>query len=65
MDVGPATWASVLSVLVFDFFFVPPRLTLVVADLTYAITFFGLLFTGLVVSNLAAAATDQARAAKV
>lgn len=62
---GPSGWASVLSVLVFDFFFVPPQWTFEVADLSYAITFFGLLSTGLVVSHLAAAATDQARAAKV
>ena len=36
---GPAVLASVLSVLVFDFFFVSPYLTFAVADTQYLLTF--------------------------
>jgi len=43
--------AAVLGVLVFDFFFVPPYLTLVVADTEYLFTFLALLMIGLVISN--------------
>lgn len=61
---GPAMVASALSVLLFDVFFVPPRLALVVADSQYLITFAGLLIVGLVISSLAAQAREQARGAR-
>lgn len=61
---GPAIAASLLSVLAFDFFFVPPRITFVVADTQYLITFAGLLIVGLVISTLASRARDQAGAAR-
>ncbi len=60
---GPAALASLLSVMAFDFFFVPPRYTFVVGDVEYFLTFFGLLVAGLVISSLAAQARDQMRAA--
>ncbi|HSN77502.1 MAG TPA: DUF4118 domain-containing protein, partial [Anaerolineae bacterium] len=60
---GPAILASVLSVMVFDFFFVSPRLTLVVADTQYILTFAGLLIVGVVISTLTARAREQADAA--
>lgn len=44
---------SLLSVLCFDYFFVPPYLTFAVADVQYVITFLVMLITGLVVSTLA------------
>ncbi|MDD5174295.1 MAG: DUF4118 domain-containing protein [Candidatus Omnitrophica bacterium] len=50
---GPAIIASVLSVLLFDFFLVPPYLTLGVADIQYVFTFIAFLIVGLVVSTLA------------
>jgi two-component system sensor histidine kinase KdpD len=56
---GPAILASVAGVLAFDFFMVPPRLTLAVADTQYALTFAGLLVVGLVVSALAARAREE------
>ena len=49
---GPAVFASVLAVLVFDFFFVPPYLTFVVSDAQYIVTFAGMLAIGLVISTL-------------
>ena len=61
---GPAILASVLSVLAFDFFFVPPRLTFTVADTEYLLTFVGLFVVGLVISSLAARSREQAEAAQ-
>ncbi len=44
---------SLLNVLCFDYFFVPPYFTFAVADVQYVITFIVMLITGLVVSTLA------------
>lgn len=49
---GPATWASMLAVMVFDFFFVPPFYTLTVADVRYVVTFGVMLAIGLAISTL-------------
>lgn len=49
---GPAALASVLAVLVFDFFLVPPLRTLAVADAQYVVTFAVMLAIGLVISTL-------------
>lgn len=56
---GPSILASILSVLLFDFLSIDPRLSLTVADTQYLITFLGLLATGLVISNSAALLRDQ------
>ncbi|HTY08619.1 MAG TPA: sensor histidine kinase KdpD, partial [Candidatus Edwardsbacteria bacterium] len=61
---GPAILTSLLSVATFDFFFTPPRLTFVVDDAEYILTFLVLLVVGLVISNLAAQAREQAQAAQ-
>jgi two-component system sensor histidine kinase KdpD len=61
---GPAILASILSVLAFDYFFVPPYLTLVVSDTEYLLTFTGLLGVGLVISELTARVRDQAEMAR-
>ncbi len=50
---GPAIFASVLAVLTFDFYFVPPFHTFAVADAQYLVTFAVMLIIGLVISNLA------------
>jgi len=60
---APAVLASVLGVLLFDVFFVPPRFTLAVADAQYLITFAVMLLTGLVTAHLAAGLREQAREA--
>jgi two-component system sensor histidine kinase KdpD len=60
---GPAVAASISSVLVFDFFFVPPRLTLAFADSQYALTFGVMLVIGLVISTLSVRLRDQVNAA--
>lgn len=61
---GPSILTSLLSVLAFDFFFVPPHLTFAVTDTEYLLTFFGLLIVGLVISQLAARMREQADAAR-
>ncbi|MGB9301370.1 MAG: sensor histidine kinase KdpD [Anaerolineae bacterium] len=60
---GPSFLAAILSVLVFDFFFVPPHLTLAIADVEYLLTFGALLGVGLIISNLTARVREQADAA--
>jgi two-component system sensor histidine kinase KdpD len=45
---GPAAFASLVGVLSFDFFFVPPHLTFRVSDAEYVLTFLGFLAVGLV-----------------
>jgi two-component system sensor histidine kinase KdpD len=61
---GPGMLAALLSVLSFDFFFVPPSLTLAVSDTKYVLTFFGLFAVGLVISHFAARASEHARMAQ-
>ena len=60
---GPAILASVLSVLAFDFFFVPPPLSFTIADTRYLLTFFIMLAVALTISTLAANLRYQARIA--
>lgn len=61
---GPAVLASLLSVLVFDFFFIPPYLTLAVSQVEYLATFAGLLIVGLLLSGLAARLQGQVEATR-
>ena len=58
---GPAVLAAVVNVLAFDFFFVPPRLSLAVSDVQYLITFAVMLVVGLAVGQLTARLHYQAR----
>jgi two-component system, OmpR family, sensor histidine kinase KdpD len=61
---GPAILVSILGVLAFDFFFVPPTMTLSITDTEYLITFAGLFLVGVVISALAVRAREQAEAAQ-
>lgn len=56
---GPAVFASVLAVLVFDFFFIPPFHTFAVADTQYVVTFVVMLVIGLVISTLTSRLRSQ------
>ena len=56
----PAMATALLGVIAFAFFFVPPRLTFVVADTQYFLTFLGLFVVGLVISTLVARAQERA-----
>jgi two-component system sensor histidine kinase KdpD len=49
---GPSILVSVIGVLAFDFFHVPPYLTFRVADTQYIFTFLALLLVGVVISYL-------------
>jgi two-component system sensor histidine kinase KdpD len=60
----PAILASFLSVGAFNYVFVPPYYTYVVADAQFLLTFAALLGVGIVISALTAQARDQARAAQ-
>lgn len=61
---GPAVLAAVLSVLLFDVFFVPPHFTLVVSDVQYLLTFAVLLLVALTTAELAASLRKQRDAAQ-
>jgi len=57
---GPAVLAAFFSVALFDFFFVPPRLSFAVADVQYLVTFAVMLAVALVTGQLAAGMRRQA-----
>ena len=61
---GPAILTSILGVAAFDYFFIPPFLTLAVSDTEYLLTFLGLLAVGLVISQLTAQVREQAESAQ-
>jgi two-component system, OmpR family, sensor histidine kinase KdpD len=60
----PAIFTAAMSVLAFDFFFVPPTLTLRISDSEYLITFGAFLFVGVLISLLVVRARDLAFAAQ-
>lgn len=64
-SLGPSTLASFLSVLVFDFFFVPPRFTFAVADTQYVFMFLVMLLVGLSISNLTVRLRGQERLSRL
>jgi two-component system sensor histidine kinase KdpD len=59
---GPTIGASALSVVAFDYFFVPPSGTFSVDDPQYLLTFAMMLGLGLVISQLASSVRAQAEA---
>lgn len=61
---NPAILASVLSVLLFDVFFVPPHFSLAVSNLQYLITFAVMLATALITGHLTANLKEQAAEAE-
>lgn len=60
LGLRPAIVTAALGVLAFDFFFVPPRFSLTVADKEYLITFLGLFTVGVVISSLVSQVRDRA-----
>ena len=62
---GPGVLISFLGVASFDFFFVPPRLSLTVSDTQYLLTFAVMLATSLTISHLTASLRRQARIANL
>lgn len=62
---GSAVLASILGVLLFDIFFVPPRFSLAVENIQYLVTFAVMLITGLITGQLAAGLKQKAREAQM
>ena len=62
---GPAILNSLLSVLAFDFCFVPPRWTFTVEEAKYIVTFAVMFLTAVVISYLATLIKRQAEAARL
>ncbi len=65
LGLQPAVFTAFLGVLVFDFFFVPPVFTLVVADTEYLLTFLVFLTVGLVISSQVARSRERAEALRL
>ena len=61
---GPAILAAFCSVGLFDFFFVPPRLSFAVSDMQYLVTFAVMLAVALLISQLTTGLARQAHAAE-
>ncbi len=61
---GPALFSSLLGVLCFNFFFVPPRFTLHVEHTQFVVTFAVMFAVALIISHLAVRVRTQAEAAK-
>ncbi|MFN8482381.1 MAG: sensor histidine kinase KdpD [Anaerolineae bacterium] len=61
---GPSIFASILSILVYDFFFVEPLMTFTVASPQDVFALVMLLIVAVLTSNLAGRVRDQARAAR-
>jgi len=57
---GPAIATSLISVLVFDVLFIPPRFKFSVADTQYILTFIGLFVVGVMISELASKLRERA-----
>jgi two-component system sensor histidine kinase KdpD len=62
---GPAITAAVLSVLAFDFLFVPPHFTFRVSDARYFVTFAIMLAVAVITGTLTARLREQREAARV
>ncbi len=61
---GPSILVSVLGVLAFDFFHIPPFLTFTVDDTQYIFTFLALLLVGVAISYLTSRVRQQTEAAR-
>jgi K+-sensing histidine kinase KdpD len=61
---GPALWASVIQVLCFNYFFIPPYHTFTIADPANWVAFAGFVITALVVGQLSAHAETRAEQAE-
>jgi two-component system sensor histidine kinase KdpD len=63
-SMGPALVSALLSVLAFDFFFIPPYGTLAVADLSHIATFAVMFLIAAVINGLTTRVRDQAESAR-
>lgn len=63
-DYGPAVLTATVSVLLFNFLFIPPQYTLHIAEAQYLLTFSGLFTAGIVIASLTTRAHYQTQAAR-
>ncbi|MDB5217831.1 MAG: Osmosensitive channel histidine kinase KdpD [Myxococcaceae bacterium] len=63
-SMGPALFSALLSVLAFDFFFIPPYGTLEVADLSHIATFAVMFLIAALINGLMKRVRDQAESAR-
>jgi two-component system sensor histidine kinase KdpD len=61
---GPSILAALLGIAAYDVLFVPPYMTLRVADTQYLVTFVVMLIVGLLISTLTVRVNEQAEAAR-
>lgn len=61
---GPAVWASIFSVLVYDFLFIPPIFSFAVNDAAYIITLVTMLAASQIISHLTLLAQEQTENAR-
>jgi two-component system sensor histidine kinase KdpD len=61
---GPSLLAAVLSVLAFDFFFIPPYMSFAVSDFSHIVTFGVMFLVAVVISHLTKTIRDQADSAR-
>lgn len=61
---GPAIFTAFCSVALFDFFFVPPRLSFAVSDMQYLVTFAVMLAVALIITHLTTGLARQAQTAE-
>jgi two-component system, OmpR family, sensor histidine kinase KdpD len=61
---GPSILVCIVSVLTWDFFFVPPTMTFAVADTQYVFTFITLALVGIIISYLTTRVRQQSKAAQ-
>src|SRR3984957_16865231 len=62
---GPSLLAAILSVVSFEFFFIPPLFSFAVADARHIVTFAVMFFVAFVISHLTKQVRDQADAVRV
>ncbi|MFI4865681.1 MAG: ATP-binding protein [Steroidobacterales bacterium] len=60
---GPSALTAVTNILAFDYFFVPPRFSLLVLDTSYIVTFAAMLLVALIIANLMIVVRQQTEAA--
>lgn len=61
---GPSIFVSLAGVVAFDYFFVPPIVSIAVADAQYLFTFIALLAVGIIISLLTARVRNQIRVSR-
>jgi len=64
LGLGPSVMVSIISVLVFDFLFIPPNFTFATQDVQYALILFALLAVSIVISYFTSRLQKQTAVAK-